>query len=295
MTTELLSPTSDIVFKMLFGNEQNTDILAAFLKAVLLLPEDEFKEVTILNPFHGNEYPDEKATILDVKATTASGRRIDIEIQVQNHSAMKQRIMVYTAKMLTEQVGTGDDYDVIRPVVCILITDFRMIENANYHNRYRLYDPRTGSEFTDMMEINVLELPKMPGAVTTTDNATLLDWLRFLKAKNMEELEMLAQHNPDVQKAVRRLVELSADDKARMIAEAREKNRRDAAAYAKDAREEGREEGRVEGREEGLAEGERLKAVEITRKMLKHSRPLEEISEMTGLTIQEIQALQNRH
>lgn len=77
--------------------------------------------------------------------------------------------------------------------------------------------------------------------------------------------------------ATRRLVELSADDKARMIAEAREKNRRDVAAYAKDAR----EEGRIEGRRE------------TARKMLRHSRPQEEIAEMTGLSRQEIEALQN--
>jgi len=53
MEHELLSPISDIVFKMLFGNEQNTDILSAFLKAVLLLPDEEFSEVLILNPFLG--------------------------------------------------------------------------------------------------------------------------------------------------------------------------------------------------------------------------------------------------
>ena len=99
---------------------------------------------------------------------------------------------------------------------------------------------------------------------------------------------MLAQGNPDVQKAVRRLVELSADDKARMIAEAREKNRRDAAAYAKDARDEGLAEALAKGRTEGLAKGYK----DVARKMLQRSRPLEEIMEMTGLSMQEIRELQ---
>ena len=303
MTTELLLPTSDIVFRMLFGSERNTDILSAFLKAVLLLPGDELAEVAIMNPLLDSEFPDVKATILDVKAKTASGRRIDIEMQMDNYAEMKQRIMFYTAKMFTEQVGPGDDYDRICPVVCILVTDFRMIENAYYHNRYRLHDPRTGSEFTDLLEINVLELPKTPGAATA-DDAALLTWLKFLKAKNREEMEMLAQGNPEIQKAVKRLVELSADDKARMIYEARLKLQRDKAAYGRDQHmkgwEEGREEGWEEGREEGLEEGLEKgreegweeSRIEFARKMLQHSHPLEEIVEMTGLSMQKIRALQ---
>jgi len=282
MEQEPLSPISDIVFKMLFGNEQNTDILSAFLKAVLLLPEEEFSEVTILNPFLGSEYPSEKMTILDVKATTASGRRIDIEIQVQNQKALKERIVFYAAKMLTEQLAAGEGYFKLRPVVCILLTDFCMIENSYYHNKYRLHDPQSGSEFSDLLEVNVLELPKLPSTASDKD-AALLEWLKFLKAKNRKELDMLAQNNPDIQKAVKRLYSLSDDQKARMLADDREKFRRDQEQYMMDARQEGRE------------EGERLKTLQFARKMLQYARPLEEIVEMTGLSRQEIEALQTTY
>jgi len=288
MELEPLSPISDIVFKMLFGNEKNTDILSAFLKAVLLLPEEEFSEVTLVNPFQGSEYPNEKTTILDVKATTASGRRIDIEIQVQNQKALEERIVFYAAKMLTEQLAAGEGYSKLRPVVCILLTDFCMIENTYYHNRYRLHDPQTGSEFSDLMEVNVLELPKIQNA-TKTNDATLLQWMKFLKATNREELDMLAQNNPDIQKAVKRLYTLSEDQKARMLAEDREKFRRDQEQYVMDALERGLEKGRIEGREEGREEERK----EFARKMLQHSFPLEQIVEMTGFSRQEIEALED--
>ena len=72
---------------------------------------------------------------------------------------------------------------------------------------------------------------------------------------------------------------LSADDKARMLAEAREKARRDKEVYAKDAREEGREEGRGEG------------VREVARNLLKTGLSVELIAQATGLTRQEIAAL----
>ncbi|MDR1708537.1 MAG: Rpn family recombination-promoting nuclease/putative transposase, partial [Candidatus Accumulibacter sp.] len=183
--TDLLPPSSDIVFKMLFGDARNSDILIAFLRAVLPLPDDEFQEVTLMNPFLANEYPDEKASILDIKAKTANGRRIDIEIQMQNHSGLKERIVLYAARMLTEQSSEGASYRSLRPVVCIVITDFRLIDNADYRNRYRLHDARTQSEFSALMEINILELPKLPRAAAG-ESDKLWAWLEFLKLRNKE-------------------------------------------------------------------------------------------------------------
>ena len=42
------------------------------------------------------------------------------------------------------------------------IVDFVMVkENDVYHNRFRLYDEKTGARFPDSIEVNVLELPKV--------------------------------------------------------------------------------------------------------------------------------------
>ncbi|MDR3183666.1 MAG: Rpn family recombination-promoting nuclease/putative transposase [Planctomycetaceae bacterium] len=42
----------------------------------------------------------------------------------------------------------------------MVITDFVFIpDSPAYHNRYRLYDVEHHSELTDLLEINILELP----------------------------------------------------------------------------------------------------------------------------------------
>jgi len=279
MRTKVLSPTNDAVFKMLFGSDRHTDILSSFLKTVLLLPNDVVSKVAIQTTFQEKELPRDKTSILDVLVTTASGRSLDIEIQVVKRPALAQRILFYAARLISTQLKEGESYVNLRPAVCILITDFCMIGNSHCHNRYRLHDLQTGSEFTDLLEINILELPNVPAAATGTD-APLLDWLRFLKAKTTEELNMLAQNNPDIQKAVKRLYELSADETAWMHALARKMQLRDADSWVKDALLLGREEGRTAERKE------------FARKMLQHAQSLDEIIEMTGLSRQEIEALQ---
>jgi hypothetical protein len=50
MDGKILSPRSDFVFKLIFGNQANADVLAAFLHSVLDLPESEYETPTILDP-----------------------------------------------------------------------------------------------------------------------------------------------------------------------------------------------------------------------------------------------------
>jgi predicted transposase/invertase (TIGR01784 family) len=273
--TDILSPCSDIVFKMLFGDIHNLDILKPFLQAVLPLPDDDYDEITLLNPFLFSDAPDNKTSILDIKAKTKTGRLLDIEIQVANHTAMRSRIVYYTARMITEQLGEGESYGEIKPSICVLITDFVLLpENRRYYNDYRLCNTETGEAFSDLMEIHTLELPKLPQG---TDNTPQWSWLRFLKAKNREELEMLAEQHAEVKTAVAKLVRLSASDEARMRYEARLKAERDSITREKCAREEGREEG----------------LLMVARNLLKQGLSVADIAAATGLSPEAVRALQD--
>ena len=83
---------------------------------------------------------------------------------------------------------------------------------------------------------------------------------------------MLAEKNPQVKKAIGKLVELNEDERKRMIADSQEKLRRDIASIKKFAVKEGREEGWVEGREDGLVEGLEKGRVEGLEKGLAKGR-----------------------
>jgi len=273
MPRPLLSPRNDLVFKLLFGDTRNTGPLADFLKATLDLPPEDFLDIVLVDPHLSGEGINDKQGILDVKLKTATGKIVDIEIQIAERPQMRERIVFYLSRMVTEQISRGEDYRKIERSICILITDYVQIpENGCYHNRYRLHDPKTGSEFTDLVEVNTLELPKIPH---NTDGTALWDWLKFLAAREEEELKMLTEKNPQIGKAVARLQELSEDERTRLLAESREKWEWDMQAI--------REKGFEDGREEGL--------LSVAQTALKKNLPIEEIMALTGLSREKIQSL----
>ena len=60
------------------------------------------------------------------------------------------------------------------------------------------------------------------------------------------------------------------------------------------ARESGREEGHKVGKEEGRAEGAKQKSFDIAKRMLEKGIDIETISELTGLTAEEVSRLKDR-
>ena len=87
-----------------------------------------------------------------------------------------------------------------------------------YHHRFR-YRTIEGLEFTDLAEINTLDLGKLP---PDEDHTDLWYWMKFIKLDEEEVLDVLAERNPQIKKAVGVLKELSADERNRMLYESRQ-------------------------------------------------------------------------
>lgn len=272
---KLLPVKSDFVFRLIFGDQRNVDILADFLKAVLDIPDEEYDRLTIVDPHVKKESENDKYGILDVKVHTKSGRVVHVEVQLWFIPEMKERSVYYQAKMVTEQMSSGQDYSVIKRVVSIIITDYILVaENEHYHNQFRYRSDKDGAEFTDLTEINTLELSKLP---PDADSTELWYWMKFIKSDDGEVLDMLAQRSPQMRKAVGVLKELSADERTRMLYEEREKSRRDIASMMCGARREGQTEA----------------TENIARNLLLMDMPVDAITKATGLTLDEIEALKN--
>ena len=271
MEKEFLSPISDVIFKLLFGDERNSELLIYLLQSVLRIPAEEYEDVTIIDPHLLREYKGDKLGILDVKVKTKSKKVINIEIQVKPKPSQRERIVYSLSKMVTGQIGSGNDFSKIKRSICIFITNFTFIpENNKYHNCFLLCDPETGLQLTDVLEADTLELSKLPEA---EDGTEIWNWMKFLSAKRKEDLDMIAEKSPQVKKAVVRLMELSNDERTRMLYESRQMMEWDNKLEKEEA---------IKARE-----------YEFAKNLLKRNRPIDEIIEDTGLTREEIEQLKD--
>jgi predicted transposase/invertase (TIGR01784 family) len=223
---EILSPRIDFTFKALFGSERNLPILTALLRDILDEPENEIAELQLLNPYTQKDYTDDKVGILDVKARLQSGAIIHLEIQVLSQKGMIERILYYQDKIFTEQIEAGQDYDVIKKVITVIIAaEFDLVEGTDdYHNVFWYTNPRNGVRLSDKKEIHTYELRKLPA---TDDQSRAYEWMRFIAAERKEEFEMLAQNNTDIRQAYTELQRLSLSKESRALYEDRIKALRD--------------------------------------------------------------------
>jgi flagellar biosynthesis/type III secretory pathway protein FliH len=106
--------------------------------------------------------------------------------------------------------------------------------------------------FSPLLEFHTIELPKLTHDQAEADPA-LSRWCRFLSSEDPREIERLTQEDPMIEKAERKLLELSADPDVRAILA--EEERREAGHRLILGAAHGR--GHAEGKREGHAEGRR--------------------------------------
>jgi predicted transposase/invertase (TIGR01784 family) len=139
-----------------------------------------------------------------------------------------------------------------------------MPEDNAYHHRYTMYDPETRSEFTDLLEVHVLELPKLPAE---DDGSDMWAWMKFIDVEDRKELDMIAEKDPEIGKAAARLLEISQDAETRLRMEFERRWEADQRVERRAAVREGREEGMEVGMEMGV-EKERAMIIELIEKGL---------------------------
>ncbi|PRR81743.1 Rpn family recombination-promoting nuclease/putative transposase [Clostridium vincentii] len=245
----IMSPKYDFVFKYIFGNEKHKDLLIALLSDILVISEEEFDGIEIINNELIKEFKEDRKGILDVRVRTKLGKQIDVEIQILPTEYMAERTMFYWSKMYTSQIKPGDTYDKLKKCVTINIEDFKCTPIKKLYSSYHLTEDESGYRLTDILEVHFLEIPKLfDKDIERDENDPIVQWMEFLDAKSKGVIEMLAEKNKDIKKAYDLLQIISKDEKARILYESRQAEISDQLTRIKSAEEKGREKGKLEGK-----------------------------------------------
>jgi predicted transposase/invertase (TIGR01784 family) len=278
---KLLHLTTDFVFKLVFSQSPQSllDMLNSFL-AKDPDPPNPLVELEILNPEMPKEWQSGKMSILDINAKDDRGRLYNIELQAFPRGSYVKRALYYWARLYASQMKEGEDYRKLKPTFSISLMDYRLIDSPHYHTIFTLMEklhPEANLQLSQDISMHFLELAKFPKKLSEIEDPADL-WLYLIKeSSRLEEQEMatIVDKNPNIEPAYNSLKHMSQDEKMRMQEEHR---RMELSQYNTDMN---------MSFEKGLAE----KARDAARRMKAKGYPIEDISEITGLSVEEIEKI----
>ncbi len=273
-----LNPKIDLVFKKIFGTEQNKNVLKSLINSVL--PNDEqIVEVTIKNPYNETDFIGDKLSVVDIKATDEKGRWYDIEIQVKEQKFYGKRAIFYLSEIYSNQLNEKDSYHKLRKTIIISLLDFDyFLNDKRYFRRccYKDFDTDQLYPELDFADLYFVELRKFDNELTHI-KTTLDRWITFLNRATELDKENLPDElkDPEIIQAMNTIDTMSLNPKEREYYESEKKVMRDRDAVMQTA-----VENAIDNRNIEIAKGFKADGI-----------PYNIISKNTGLTIEQIEKL----
>lgn len=274
---DLLKTSQDFVFKRVFGAESHKRVLVCLLNSILK-GTPQIDSIELDNTEIPRDTNDGKDVRLDIRARTPEGTILNIEIQCVNRGEIIHRSAFYQSRMMPQEVKAGESYNKIPDMISIWIADYTATNRNNHTNEivymYKDNDKDPIEIATTKFRTFIIELSKIEfKKVHRADMFSV--WMMFIKNPELIPDEFLSI--PEVNEAMEELNYLSRDKQFREEYEARQKlinDERAALTIAKD-------EGKIE------------KARETAINLLSMGLTTEQISQATGLSIEEISKLKN--
>jgi predicted transposase/invertase (TIGR01784 family) len=299
-----VNPKIDLVFKKLFGSEENKDILISLINAVL--PEtQQISSVVLKNPYNISDYAQGKLSILDIKAEDEFGNLYDIEMQIKGTTFYGRRTLYYWAKIFGSQLDyqtesdlekkekIGKSYTDLNKCIVISLMDFQFFKDDRYHRCFVLKDRETDQTHSDLdyLDLYFVELEKFEKKYSTI-RTTLDRWIQFLNNADAYTRETLPKELAEIEpikKATERLDVMYLSKVEREYYDAQQKRYLDEQSRII----EGIQKGIQEAVDSAVKETEMNTATEIAKRLLNSALSDNEISRITGLSLEQIAQIRN--
>ena len=275
---------NDYAFKKLFGTDENKDIMIEFVSLVTNLRKDDFDDVRIENTEQIPHFYKDKTGRLDIKIRLKDNRKIDVEMQNTYFDYYPKRSIFYCTKLIHEHLVSGLQYATLKKCIAINVLNSPFKLSRKVHSIYQIREQEEQTLLDELLEIHFLDLTKLK-----KENLTSLEkWLMFIKTDSKEERQMLAQENPAMAKANQVMDIFYLDEQGRRRYEAAWEYESDRLSMISESERKGLERGLAEGE----IRGSRQAKLETARLMKQASCETTFIEKMTGLSKEEVEALQ---
>jgi len=299
----------DWAIKRILRDKANSEVLEGLMTVLIGQP---IHIIEILESESNADSREDKFNRVDVKARTAKGELVIVEVQLTKESDFFQRILFGTSTAIKEQISIGKGYDVIRKVysINILYFNFGAGDDYAFHgvttfrgmtNKEAVLRLTTDNEREYMKkEARRITMPEevfpeyyllIVDRFNEVARTPIEEWMAYLKDGIIKD----DTETPGLQAARKKLAYMSMTDKERRAYE----DYMVSVHAAKDAYETARSDGYVDGYHEGEAKGRaegeakgRMEGIKAMAHRLKAmNMPIETIMEVTGLSKEEVSTL----
>ena len=288
----------DWAVKRMLRDKANFAVLEGL---ITVLTGEQVTIVEILESEGNQERAVDKFNRVYIKAKNERGDIILVEVQLTRQLYYLQRMLYGVSKAITEHIEIGNKYDKVKKVYSINILYFDLGQGSDY-----LYHGKTvftGVHTGDRLKVNTREADEIKMTVpedvfpeyyiirvnefNDVARTPIEEWLDYLKNNRIKD----DTSTPGLKEARQRLLYMTMTDAERKAYDAHMDDIMVQNDVLDTAKMEGRAEGRIEGRAEGRVEGRTEEKIEMAKKMKAMGMAIETISQISGLTAEQIDQL----
>lgn len=278
---KFIPPSNDLMFKNLFGTEENIMFTIDMLHKLLKLSYNELEELTIVNSVKLNkETIENKHFEMDVLIRLKNGDLINLEMQQEYDEEAESKSLMYLTGTFYKSLKKGESYDNVHKVIGItFVKNLKIHKDDKLIKKYFLTN-EVKQDDKILKEKLCMIIVDLECACEYLDNE-FEGWRLFLNLETKEEMEEVRSIEnilEDASKESDRFMELDYvqsfenDEKLRRSREKRHI-----------------EEARNEGISLGLTQGRNEKQYEIVKAMIENNETIDKIMLYTNLSKEEIQ------
>jgi len=273
-----LDPKNDLTFKRVFGEHKH--LCMSLINSMLPL-EKPIKSIEYQTGELVPRLTDVlRNTIVDVRCTDEAGRQFIVEMQLYWSESFKSRVLLNASKAYVMQLDKAEEFDLLQPVYALNFVNDKFekspeMENEYYHY-YKIVNVKNTEKQIEGLEFLFVELPKFKPLNRAEKKLHEL-WMRFLTEinENTKEVPQELLDNELTREAVEYMEKAAYTKEQLEVYDKWKINAMTERSALNDARKEGKIEGKLE----------------IAINLLKKGMSIEDVSDVTGLSEQEVRAV----
>ena len=274
-----VSLTNDYAFTDIFGNPSNYKYLEYFLECLFEEKCDSIKQITLEKTLPRN-HRKEKRSRLDL-VFFKKNELINLEMYTSFTKNSLKKSVFYIVSTLNQTLKKGDSYKKMKKVIQINF----VLNLSGFELTKECQTILTNYPLTEVCVMKIIRLDLVDNVdYNNAINLKLLQFLKFIKAENYEQRKEIAK-GCEILMEFNEVVENYFNDPDFLKNFDFNKNREEIKYH--DGLDDGLAKGITIGKSEGKLEGQK----QMVKNMLTKNYKINEIMDITGLTLKEIENL----